>query len=133
MAAHPLAISGKAATRNRGFMILSEQEMASALRGMTLATRGETRRTGAVYQIFGGRWSDGISPMTLASSMNSRMTARRSPPTGTLLATMAMLAQKLPQHSCLAIFSVASSGEDAWSPSEWWPAAASWWSSTWPW
>lgn len=47
MAAHPLAISGKAATRNRGFMIVSEQEMASALRGMTLATRGETRRTGA--------------------------------------------------------------------------------------
>ncbi len=47
MAAHPLAISGKAATRYRGFMIVSEQEMASALRGMTLATRGETRRTGA--------------------------------------------------------------------------------------
>ncbi len=49
VAAHPLAISGKVATRNRGFMNLSEQEMASALRGMTLTTHGETRRTGAAW------------------------------------------------------------------------------------
>ena len=124
MEAQPLAISGKAATRNRGFMIVSEQEMASALQDMTLATVRPVERVRPV-QIFGGRWSVGNSPITWSSSMNSRMMARRSPPTGTVLATMAMLAQKLPQHSCLAIFSAASSGEEAWSPSEWWLTAPS--------
>ncbi|APG87390.1 hypothetical protein SAMCCGM7_pC0185 (plasmid) [Sinorhizobium americanum CCGM7] len=31
MEAHPLAKSGRAATKNNGFMVLSEQEIAAAL------------------------------------------------------------------------------------------------------